>query len=392
MVDQDFSFIRLRGTRNEAFNMSDSPFAEVLYNNQIQLQPFDLEPIVQITNAPDGVELENYTIFLVSCDSGREEDVSRSFFVQPFQDINGIAQIVFEIIDIRFDFGGEDCYFRFENASIPVYYSNKFRCTANQIDKTTRYDYKHNTNFAGVSYSRADFFQSIRLAVYYNDLVQRDELDQYYQITTNQNVNVRAKISDLSQYRGEAISIWIFRRLKRVLYSSFCYIDEVRSYPFDPPENGERFENSNIAEVNFLVDANENDTRTPVFQIYTGFRVVSFTPANNSTITLVQATALTEIVVTMNQGFDITGISGSITGPSGTLVINSGNATEDDVNLRINVTGYFTSVGVHNMIINAGSLTGGLFNEASPLITYQLTVQSADFLNTDFLNTDFLTN
>ena len=73
----DYSFIRLKNTKESAFDLNDSPIIKFNYVGQVQLLPFDTEPYLQITNSDVPIVIEDYTVNVVNC-SGNEFNIDTS--------------------------------------------------------------------------------------------------------------------------------------------------------------------------------------------------------------------------------------------------------------------------------------------------------------------------
>lgn len=240
--------------------MNYSPIIEYDYRGQIQLLPFTPEPYLQITNHPTGITLSDPQVNIVDC-AGVRHDISGNFSFQPFADKNGNPQILFEIVNIQLDFPDELVYLEILDDETTLY-SNKISITEREAILTSYFSYRNNSDFWGVDYeNNPGAFQSIRLACYLNDYVSNDEVETYYQISKNQNIITRALISDLNVYHMEYLDTWTAKRLKRTLYSDYCYINGVRSYISDPFEKETRVAASNIAPSSFQVDPDETDLR-----------------------------------------------------------------------------------------------------------------------------------
>lgn len=277
----DYSFIRLKNSKEAAFNLSESPIVEHFYFGQVQLIPFSLTPYLQITNSDTPIVLEDYTVNVVDF-KGNEFDITESVFIEPFIDNKGISQIAFEIVRINKDFGPKPVYLRFDQDDGESFYSNPIFITAYNSHLTSRLDYTANSNYSGFDYETAPYYQSIQLAFYFNTYVSRDDLDIYYQISTGQNINARVNISDVSEWITQFFDGFTFKRLKRALYQ-ICYVNCVRNYAIEGLEYETREERSNISQSKFQTDADENDTFTPKYQIAEGPQVVQLTPPDNST-------------------------------------------------------------------------------------------------------------
>jgi hypothetical protein len=383
MIDIDYSFIRLRETLEDACNMQEPPLASENYTGQVHLLPNDSEPYLQITNSPTPIIIEDFSAFLVDSVTNQEYDITENVFVFPFIDINGVAQVAFEIIAIPYDFGGNPCYLRFDSGQ--SYYSNLFLCTILYSNQTTRFDYWNTDVYWGTDYFTSNMRQSIRLNTYFDNFVSQDELPTYFRITTNQTINQRAKISDFYKYIFPQLNAWTAKRLKRILYGNYLYMNEIRSYVVKGFEMPEREADSNVGIAEFVINQDEGDIYEVIPQIYNGlFYILS--PINGSTFTVVEAADLDFIDVIFNQDVTLNTISGiieNITTTDAWAIDNTNSNITEGNTLRIDTSGIFDSdLGVYEIVINAGAVTGSLMGELSPAITgWQIIVSGGSFDN-----------
>jgi len=276
----DYSFIRLKNSKEKAFDLSDSPIIKHEYVGQVQLLPFDTQPYLQITNSDDPIVIEDFQVFVVDC-FDNEFEITDNVFIYPFINSKGIAQIAFEIINIQKDFGTQPVYLRFDQLNGESFYSNQILITEEEKELTTRIDYTSKCNVYGIEYEVASFYQSIRVQVYFNTYVSQDEIDVYYQISASQNVNTRANISDLQEWITREFNGFTYKRLKRALYQE-CYFNLVRVYATEGLEFEPREEEANISQSRFLIDPDEENIFSPFYQIAEEPTVIQLTPPDDS--------------------------------------------------------------------------------------------------------------
>ena len=396
MIDIDYSFIRLRETFEEACNMQEPPLATNLYFGQVHLLPGEQVPYLQITNGQTPIIIEDYTCYLVEQGTGVEYDITANVFVAPFIDVNGVAQVAFEIINIPYDLGGNLGHLRFETNGGQNYYSNLFACTVNNAEQTTRFDYRNTDVYWGTDYFTAGYTQSIRLNTYFDNFVSQDELPTYFRITNNQTVNQRAKVGDFYQYIFPQLNGWTAKRLKRILYGDYLYIDGVRSYAVKGFEMPEREGDTNVGIATFLVSRDESDLFTDSNQIYEGL-LYSLFPESGSQFSIEDAADIDFIDVEFNQDITLNTITGTITNTTTSdtwNIVNESCAIIGENTLRISTDDIFDSnSGIYEISIAAGAITGELLGELSPAITgWTITVSNGDYSDVDYSTTDYLTN
>tara|TARA_R110000796_G_C14490402_1_gene427724 strand:- start:4 stop:933 length:930 start_codon:yes stop_codon:yes gene_type:complete len=271
----DNSFIRFEDTIAKAQNLGLSPIIEQNYEGSIQLLPGDTQPYIQLTNKAGGFTYDpsNFAVFIRVCREGilideeseyEEYTVTQNFLVTPFIDENGVQQIYFRIAAITQDFGQRLVYFRFQRyaAGLKNYYSNRFYLTNEGSQLTTRLDYFQ--TFFPVLDQPYPALLSTRLRMYYLGYQSATEVDAYYQITTEQNVNSRILQSGLSRWFMSPTNEWIFQRLESACYGKGFYLNLVRQYLVDaleyqPPE----IQTINVSEQEFTTDPNQDDVFVP---------------------------------------------------------------------------------------------------------------------------------
>ena len=256
----DFSFIRYERTLKLAFLQDESPEIENNYLGSIQIRPFNTKPIVQLTKftSTSTIDLENYKVHLVPCNfwepatiSPESLDITAHVNITTFIE-NGITQFKIIYHSIPHDMHNALCYFEItldlsENRKL---YSNLFQITNDGVDLTTRIDYKDNTR-VGIYGS---LVQSIRVKLYQRNHVSATEIDAYYQITTEQNVNSRILETSLLEWYVPPINSWTFKRIEKAMYNGGFWLNSVRQYLTEPLSYESRESLSNVSEQSFITD------------------------------------------------------------------------------------------------------------------------------------------
>ena len=278
----DNSFIRFESTVSAAHNLGFSPIIEQQYKGTVQLIPGDTQPYIQISNIPGGFlyDPDNFAVFIRVCREGilideesefEEYTVTQNFLVDSFTDDNGDTQIYFRIAAITRDFGERLVYFRFQRYApgIKNYYSNQFYLTSNGAEFTTRLDYFQDFNpvvDVRVPQLTQPGILSTRLRMYYLGYKSATEVDAYYQVTTEQNVNSRILQSGLSRWFMPPTNEWIFKRLENACYNRGFYLNLVRQYLVEALEyKANDVQTINISEQEFVTDPNESDVFVPTY-------------------------------------------------------------------------------------------------------------------------------
>ena len=238
---------------SDALSQDESVEVEHNYLGSIQLKPNDPQPYYQLTKLDFNLVISNYNAYVVVLNGCAEFDITDNIIITTFVE-NGITQGKFQYSDIPYDFGDELVYFKIDlnGNGIKFIYSNLIRITDD--NKTTRIDYLDNTRPG-----QKDFIQSTRIRMYKHNHVANTEIDAYYQITTEQNVNSRIQENSLVEWYVPPINAWTVKRIEKAFYNGGFWLDLVRNYVTSPIDYVERQDLSNVSEQMFTTDPNEDD-------------------------------------------------------------------------------------------------------------------------------------
>lgn len=250
----DFSFLRLKKTIEAAHDLQESPIVQELYLGQVQLLPQDTKPYYFNTNQKFG---QNTQAFLVDC-NGQESDISAHFNFFNFDNYSA-----FRLAYLPIDYGAREVYLKITSSDLPTLYSNWFKVTRQDEHLTSRIDYKtSNATYSGpaaIPIIFAGYYQSVRLAFYKKDHVDRDEIGTYLAISIAEHINTNAIHTDLIEWQFDSINSFTHKRLKRALQKGVAYINFVRNTALEAFEYEEREALSNISTLTFLTDQDESD-------------------------------------------------------------------------------------------------------------------------------------
>jgi hypothetical protein len=258
-------FLKLETNQQRAWDLGNPKVVTHNYSGQIHLRPYDPKPYRQITDSAFDLPFNDaeFTAGLVTCD-GTFYDLEDHIQILQLIDQNNIRQIYIQLAYLPFDFGGELVVLRItsvKDEETYTYFSNPFRLTISEINKTTRLDYKitQTYDFSEASEEINLFYQSIRVAFYYNDYLPATEADIYYQISTSQEVNPRISEKYHKQWCFEFADPYTLKRVERAFYRSPCYLDFVRNYIVETPDKEARQGDSNISETFIITNEDEKD-------------------------------------------------------------------------------------------------------------------------------------
>lgn len=270
----DYSFIKLSKTID-----SENPkISQINYSDCVQLLPS--ESYLQISNNIDGIAFDtDYAVYVVDCENTELADITTNVSIFEFTDIKGIQQIAFEINFLNVDFGFQPVRLKFvKTTGSDVWFSNEILITEEAEEQTTRFDYKANGYFHGISYDVVDFYQSIRLRCFFDRLDNETEVKDYYQISKGNTISTRALFKELSHYKFVNIDSFVFRRINILLIHDIIYIDGLRMTNKTNVKGSERLGYSNLSEGEFSAYINNSDLFTFQYQIYEGLRITEFNP------------------------------------------------------------------------------------------------------------------
>jgi hypothetical protein len=276
----DYSFIKLSKTTED----ENPKISQINYSDCVQLLPS--ESYLQITNNIDGIAFDtDFAVFVVNCQNDTLADITTNVSIYEFTDIKGIQQIAFELNFLTIDFGFQPVKLKFvKTTGSDIWYSNEILITEEAEEQTTRFDYKANGYFHGISYDVLDFYQSIRLRCFFDRLDNETEVKDYYQISKGNTISTRALLKELSHYKFVNINPFVFTRINVLLIHDIIYVDGLRMTNKTNVKGSERLGYSNLSEGEFSAYINNSDIFTFEYQIYEALRIIENNPVGQISI------------------------------------------------------------------------------------------------------------
>lgn len=403
IIDQDFSFIRLRNNFDDATDTNFSPATTLSYAGYaIQLLPG--EPILQITNSPVNINLLSFEVHIIDTCQNVLEEVTENFFITPFVDSNGITQIVWEWVNDS-EYFSRVVILRFTDlGSGDFFYTNPFLTSATDNGLTVRFDYRNIGFHEGTQYDRAGnslqgtgFYQSIRLKAYYNNKDNQSERNEYHQISTNVTISARNIRKIKENYILDAWDDFTISRLEILVTSSENYLDTVRGFSSDPIDFVEREVDSDMSEKEFLISKDFTQIFNFAFQIFPGLATITFAPQGSfitgTTFSEYSLTFQTTVQLTGSGQVDVFNIVGDVllvSYPSASFTVVGGTKVVVDATAT---AGENPADGTYYVNVSAGFVqTLGINNEAiTDTSTWTFNLAVADYAIADFNATDYLT-
>ena len=358
------------------------------YNGFVQQLPN--ETFLQITNCESDIAFGgNLLVELIDIcqEVVKVLEVNENIFINEFTDIKGIRQIAYEFGNIREDFNQELIFLRFTHTvSDTIWYSSGFFITEDLSQETTRFEYKNNGYFQGISYDKQNYFQTIRLTCFRNDIDSNIDSETYTQISGTV-INLRPIITPIEKFLFYVCDFFTFSRLVILLNHDLVYVNGYKISNKPAPKKGERIEDTNLFNVNF--ETNPTGTLNDLqYQIYQPFDVVNRILPNNAIINL--SILNPHFRLEFNRNISL------VAGATAKLYRNSVLVyiiTPTKINniLNLDFSGYsFTDAG-YSIVISPKSINSNSdFWKGFTFDEWIFTIQG-DFNNSDFNNSDFNT-
>ena len=276
----DKSFLRLVTD----FSVAKSELMEnsqYVYKDVIVISPNEI--YAQISNSLTDIAFDDsYIVELVDCNDNAISDITDKIFINEFQDINGIYQIAFEVAPIEVDYYFKRLFFRFTHiGSDLVVWSNPFILT--DYVNSVRLDYKSYSYYQGISYDRANYYQSIRIVTFYNLPSTKETTKIYTQLNGDIRRSRTTQALEYS-YNIEAIDTFTFDRLSNALNSDLVYLNGVRFKTSENVQSEDRQGVTNQFASSFKGQFEPKDNYTANYQIAPPFELLNYTPVNVYTL------------------------------------------------------------------------------------------------------------
>jgi len=243
--------INIYRTQEEALYFKDSQMNRYYSFNGVQLLPFNSIKYVQITDTPDGIDLEDWSVFVVNPSKETKTDITVSFMVESLTNSdNGNPQLFWSLSNVQYDFGMDLVYLEIHQALGETFYSTPFILTNEENEKTTQFHYKA---------KRTDTYQSIGFQTWFRQNNKQSELTKYYEASTKNSVTQAVKTHKIARYESELMDINQLISLSDVLENPYLYVDGTRAYLYEAIEIPELTNQENFGKIKFNVSFNNND-------------------------------------------------------------------------------------------------------------------------------------
>ena len=243
--------INIYKTFEEAMYFKNSQINTQFIFSGVQLLPNNPNKYIQVTNTPNGINLEDWTVLVMSICGEELGDITDSFMVESLTNSeNGNPQFIWSLKNITQDFGFELIYLKITQAVGETFYSNPFKITAYNEEKTCQINYK---------YRETDEIQSIGFTAWYDDDDLLQDLTTYYEESTQSWVSASMEQGKIEYWRTELTHKSLLLRLKEILGLPFVYINGIRASLKEVPEIPRKKSRENFAEMSFTINFHPND-------------------------------------------------------------------------------------------------------------------------------------
>jgi len=244
-------FINIFRTKEEAFYFKNSQINTQFIFKGVQLLPNNASKYIQVTETPNGIDLEDWTVFAVDLCKGTKTEITPYFFVDSLTNsIDGSPQLFWSLTNVPFDFGYKLIYLEINQSLGETFYSNPFLLTDIESEKTTQFHYKDNKD---------DVYQSIGLQSWFFDEDKRTELTTYYEVSTKNTVSQAIKTNYLQKFRTELMPKSVLVLFTYLLESPILYVNYIRCSLFEAVEIPEKTAQENFNSIDFSLSPNFND-------------------------------------------------------------------------------------------------------------------------------------
>lgn len=244
-------FINIFRTTEEAFYFKNSQINTQYIFKGVQLLPNNSAKYIQVTNTPNGIDLEDWQVNIVDLCKGTKTDITTYFFVDSLTNaVDGSPQLYWSLTNVPFDFGYRLVYLEINQLVGESFYSTPFLLTEIESEKTTQFHYKDNKD---------DVYQSIGIQTWFLDEDKRSELTTYYEVSTKNTVTQAIQQSYLQKFRTELMPKSVLILLTYLLESPVLYVNYIRSSLFEAIDLPEKVSEENFGDFDYNLSPNFND-------------------------------------------------------------------------------------------------------------------------------------
>lgn len=236
---------------NEAMYFKNSQVNTQFIFSGVQLLPNNPNKYIQVTNTPNGINLEDWIVKVYSLCGKELGDISESFLVESFTNSeNGNRQFFWSLQNISQDFGWQLIYLQITQILGETFYTQPFRITDVDKEKTTQINYK---------FKESDDIQSLGFNLWYDDEDLLQELTTYYEESTKSWVSASVEQGYIEMWKTELMHKSVLLKLKEIMGLPFVYVNGIRASLKEASETPKKVAQENFSEMTFVLNFHPND-------------------------------------------------------------------------------------------------------------------------------------
>jgi len=236
---------------DEAMYFKNSQINTQFIFSGVQLLPNNPTKYIQCTNTAGGINLEDWTVKVMSICGEELGDITANFMVESlFTNPNGDDQFMWSLTNIETDFGFGLIYLKITQALGETFYSQPFKITSIDAEKTCQIHYK---------YKKSEDLQSIGFTAWFLDDDCLQEIAPYYEVSTQSTVISALEQNDIEYWRTELMPRATLIQLKKILALPFVYINSIRANFYESPEIPRKTSQENFASMDFTLSFHPSD-------------------------------------------------------------------------------------------------------------------------------------
>lgn len=236
---------------NEAMYFKNSQINTQFIFSGVQLLPNNPNKYLQVTNTPNGINLEDWIVKVYSLCGKELGDITNNFMVESLTNsTNGNPQLYWSLQNINQDFGWQLVYLKITQILGETFYTQPFRLTSIESEKTTQINYKFKEN---------DVIQSLGFNLWYDDEDLLQELTTYYEESTKSWVSASMEQGYIETWKTELMHKSVLLKLKEIMGLPYVYINGIRASLKEASETPKKVAQENFAEMTFVLNFHPND-------------------------------------------------------------------------------------------------------------------------------------
>lgn len=226
------------------------------YNFQgVHLLPNNLSKYVQVTNTPNGINLEDWVVYGVSLCGNEEFDITGSFMVEKITNsLNGNPQFIWSLTNVQHDFGWGLIYLRIQQSNGEFFYSTPFQLTAINSKYTSQVTYK---------FKRTDEFQSIGVQLWFRTKSSNVTIQNYYEVSTEKTRTTAVQKNKTEFWETQSMNIENLIKIMDILTLPYVYLNGIRCNCYEAPEIPKPQSQENWANMEFHLSLDYDEIYIP---------------------------------------------------------------------------------------------------------------------------------